>query len=65
MPTADQGVQAGYSNPTASEGAGVVSGPEPTFVGAQAGQGDPTLNGYVKKRPVLGDVTILDQLQQQ
>jgi hypothetical protein len=65
MPTADKGVQAGYSNPSAREGDGVEPGPTPTFVGAQAGQVAPTLNGYVKKRPVLGDVTVLDSLQQQ
>jgi len=63
MPTADQGVATGYSALAATPGEGITSGPTPVFVGVQAGQGDPTLQGYVKKRPVLGDTTVLDQLQ--
>ena len=61
MPTADQGVATGYEALAATTGEGIVSGPAPVFVGAEARQGDPTLQGYLKKRPVLGDVTVLDQ----
>ena len=64
MATADQGVQPGYTGPEVETGDGVESGPAAVFFGAHSGQGDPTLQGYVKKRPVLGDTTVLDQLQQ-
>lgn len=63
MPIADKGVQTGYTAPAATPGKGIETGPTPVFVGVQAGQGDPTLQGYVKKRPVLGDVTVLDEVK--
>lgn len=61
MANADQGVQAGYTGPVVKAGVGIDADTTATFVGAQTGQAAPTLQGYVKKRPVLGDTTVLTE----
>jgi hypothetical protein len=49
-------------DPTVSRGPGIVSGPSPVFIGGHPIGDEPTLLGYIKKRPALGDTTVLDQL---
>jgi hypothetical protein len=61
MPDVFAGKHTGDPDPTVNRGPGVEDGPEPVFIGGPAV--DPELLGYVKKRPVLGDVTVLDEIK--
>ena len=61
MPDVFIGKHTGDPDPTVTRGPGIIAGPVPVFVGGQSGQAEPTLQGYVKKRPALGDITVLDQ----
>jgi hypothetical protein len=60
MPDTFAGKHPGDADPTVRRGDGVEDGPEPVFIGGPAI--DPELLGYLKKRPALGDTTVLDQL---
>ena len=53
----------GDSDPTVKRGPGVEAAATPEFIGGHPGDADPTFTGYVKKRPVLGDTTVLTQVK--
>lgn len=58
------GAQPGQPAPRRRQGQGITQGPHGDFWGEQPLGNDPTFVGFTKKRPPLGEGTILDQLEE-